>query len=389
MNKTLKQIKIEITHSSGAYKKKQVQIVKGKNAVVWDSLGNKYIDCIGGHGTANVGHCNKHILKALKKQLEKLVVCPESYCNDTRAELYEKLNKITPKNLTKTFLCNSGTEAVEGAIKIARFKTNRTEIIACMRAFHGRTMGSLSATWEKKYRKQFEPLVPHVKHIPYNNTEKLKEAITKKTAAFIIEPVLGEAGVIKAEKEFLKTARDLCNETNTTLIFDEIQTGFGRTGKMFALQHYKVEPDILCMAKSIAGGLPMGAIQIKKEYELKPGMHGSTFGGNPVVCAAAIATINFLKKQRIPQKAQKKGKYFLKKLKNIETSFESVREARGIGLMNAIEFKKSNLSFLNGMLEKKVLCLPSGKLSVRFLPPLVITKKQLSTVIKKAREVLK
>src|SRR3989338_1218590 len=269
MNQWEMQIEKENLHSTGLYLKKPVQIVSGKGALVYDAEGNEYIDCLGGHGTANVGHSNPYVVEAIKKQAEKLIVCPESYCNDARSELYEKLAEISPKGMAKSYLCNSGTEAVEASIKFSRLLTGRQGIIACMRGFHGRTYGALSATWEKKYREKFMPLVPGFSHVPYNNTEKLKETITKETAAFLVEPVLGEAGAIPAEKEFLKTARDMCTDRGAMLVLDEIQTGFCRTGKMFALEHYGIVPDMFCMAKSIAGGLPMGAVQFKGEVNIE------------------------------------------------------------------------------------------------------------------------
>ncbi len=281
-------IDVENQHTSGLYTKRPVAIVRGKGAHLWDANGKEYIDCVGGQGAANVGHANPAVAAAIAAQAQTLITCPEMFYNDRRALLEQRLCEIS--GFPRVFLCNSGTESVEAALKFARITTGRSQFVACMRGFHGRTMGALSATWEKKYREPFEPLVPGFQHIPFNRPEVLDAAITEETAAFIVEIVQGEGGVNPASTEFLMKAEQLCRERGALFIVDEVQTGFGRTGKMFAHQHHPIHPDLICLAKSIAGGIPMGAVLIGERVpELPPQVHGSTFGGNPLACAAALA----------------------------------------------------------------------------------------------------
>ena len=253
---------IENLHTSGVYAKRDLTIVRGEGATLWDEQGNAYIDCVGGQGAANLGHAHPAILAAINNQAARLISCPEMFYNDMRAQLLEKLTGLAPDGMSRAFLTNSGTETVEAAFKFARYSTGRTKIIATMRGFHGRTFGALSATWNKKYRQPFEPLVPDFAHVPYNNLEKLAAEMDDNTAAVILEVVQGEGGVYPGDADFLLGAQQLCHQRGALLIIDEIQTGFGRTGKMFALEHYALQPDMLCVAKSIAGGLPMGALLI-------------------------------------------------------------------------------------------------------------------------------
>src|SRR5450759_711589 len=279
---------LESSVSSGVYSKRPIAIVRGEGARLWDAEGREYIDCVGGQGTANVGHANPAVADAIAAQARTLISCPEMFYNDKRGEVEQKLVSLT--GLDKVFLCNSGAEANDGAYKFARVLTGRKEFVAAMRGFHGRTFGALSATWEKKYREPFEPLVPGFSHVPYNDSEALQAAVSDQTAALILEVVQGEGGVRPGAPAFLKLAQDLCQQRGALLIIDEVQTGFGRTGKLFAHQHYGLEPDLLCLAKSIAGGLPMGATLIHARHGALPQqVHGSTFGGNPLVCAASLA----------------------------------------------------------------------------------------------------
>ena len=284
-------IEVKSQHTSGLYVKQPIVIVRGQGALLWDVNGNKYVDCSSGHGVANLGHAHPKIAEAISKQASRLVTLFETFPNDQRAALMEKLTALTP-GLDRVFFCNSGTEAVEAAIKFARLSTGRKGIVAAIRGFHGRTMGSLSATWNKKYRDPFEPLVPGYSHVPYNNAEALEEAVTDQTAAVLLEPVQGEGGVYPADPSYMEAVREICNERGALLIMDEVQTGFGRTGRMFAYQHYGITPDLLCVAKSLAGGVPMGAVLIGPAVQnFAPGLHGSTFGGNPLSCAAAVAAL--------------------------------------------------------------------------------------------------
>ena len=378
---------IENLHTSGVYAKRDLTIVRGEGATLWDEQGNAYIDCVGGQGAANLGHAHPAILAAINNQAARLISCPEMFYNDMRAQLLEKLTGLAPDGMSRAFLTNSGTETVEAAFKFARYSTGRTKIVATMRGFHGRTFGALSATWNKKYRQPFEPLVPDFAHVPYNNLEKLAAEMDDNTAAVILEVVQGEGGVYPGDADFLLGAQQLCHQRGALLIIDEIQTGFGRTGKMFALEHYALQPDMLCVAKSIAGGLPMGALLIGERVgELSPGIHGSTFGGNPLTAAAALAALTTLADEQLPQRAAELGAYLLEELKNIESSL--IREVRGLGLMLGIEIKQKVAPYLQALTERGILALPAGLTVIRLLPPLVITKEQLAQVVAALRDVL-
>ncbi len=292
-------IDTESKYTSGVSSKRPLAIVRGKGAHVWDADGREYIDCVGGQGTANVGHGNQVVADAIAEQARNLISLTEIFYNDKRAAVEEKLVQISPNHANRVYLCNSGTEAIETGIKLARYATGRTGIVAFMRGFHGRTMGALSATWEPKYREPFQPLVPDFSHAPYDNLDKAREAITDKTAGVIVEVVQGEGGVRPGSMEFLRGLQDLCRERGAMLIVDEVQTGFCRTGKMFASEHYGLEGDFVCVAKSIAGGLPMGAVMIgERVKKLEPMIHGSTFGGNPLACAAAVAAIGYMESRK-------------------------------------------------------------------------------------------
>jgi acetylornithine/LysW-gamma-L-lysine aminotransferase len=376
---------LEGQYTSGVYTKRPVAIVRGLAAHLWDADGNEYIDCVGGQGAANLGHANPVVAQAIAEQATRLISCPEMFYNDRRAALEEKLAILT--GMGRVFLCNSGTEAIEAAIKFARLLTGRSEVVAAMRGFHGRTMGALSATWEKKYREPFEPLVPGFSHFPYNDQAALGAAVTDKTAAVILEVVQGEGGVRPGDPAFLKLAQNICRQMGALLIMDEIQTGWGRTGKMFAYQHYGLEPDLLCVAKSMAGGLPMGATMIHSRLgELPTQVHGSTFGGNPLACAASLAAIGYLEDNHLPERAAELGAWFLGKLSRIESPL--IREVRGLGLMAGIELKQKVTPYLQELMEKGVMALPAGLTVMRFLPPLVISKDDLQVVVEKVTEVL-
>jgi acetylornithine/LysW-gamma-L-lysine aminotransferase len=382
-NETIRQM--EDQYTSGVYTKRPVAIVRGLEAHLWDADGKEYIDCVGGQGAANLGHANPVVAQAIAEQAMRLISCPEMFYNDKRAALEEKLVSLT--GMGRVFLSNSGTEAVEAAIKFARLLTGRTEVVAAMRGFHGRTMGALSATWEKKYREPFEPLVPGFSHIPYNDLAALEAAVTGKTAAVMLEVVQGEGGVRPGDPAFLKLAQELCRQKGALLILDEIQTGWGRTGKMFAHQHYGLEPDLLVVAKSMAGGLPMGATLIASRLGALPGqVHGSTFGGNPLACAASLAAIGYLEENRLPERAAELGAWFLGMLSRIESPL--IREVRGLGLMAGIELKQKVTPYLQDLMGKGVMALPAGLTVMRFLPPLVISKSDLQIVVEKVSEVL-
>ncbi len=379
-------IEIENKHTSGIYAKQPLVIVRGQGASLFDANGVEYLDCSSGHGVANLGHAHPKIAEALFKQASTLITLFESFPNDKRAELMEKITALVP-GLDRVFFCNSGTESVEAAFKFARISTGRKNIVAAMRAFHGRTYGSLSATFNKKYREGFEPLVPGFSHVAYNNVEALDKAVNNETAAVILEVVQGEGGVYPASAEYMQAARRICDERGALLIVDEIQTGFGRTGKMFAIQHFGVTPDLLTCAKSLAGGVPMGAVLIGKNVKnLTPGVHGSTFGGNPLACAAAIAALTVMEEEDLPGQAEAKGKYLMGKLRAIQSP--NIREVRGLGLMVGIEMKQKVVPYIKALQEKKIIALNAGMTVIRLLPPLVITYEQIDRVVDALSEVL-
>jgi acetylornithine/LysW-gamma-L-lysine aminotransferase len=300
--------------------------------------------------------------------------------------LMEKITALVP-GLDRVFFCNSGTEAVEAALKFARISTGRKNFIAAMRAFHGRTFGSLSATFNKKYREGFEPLLPGVSHVSYNNIEALDKAVNAEMAAVILEVVQGEGGVYPASLEYIQAARRICDERGALLIIDEIQTGFGRTGRMFAIQHFGVTPDLLTCAKSLAGGVPMGAVLIGANVKnLTPGVHGSTFGGNPLSCAVANAALDVMAEEDLPRQAEVKGAYLMDRLKRIQSPH--IREVRGLGLMIGIEMKQKVAPYLKALQERKIIALNAGMTVIRLLPPLVITYEQIDHLVDVLTDVL-
>ncbi|MDG2375353.1 MAG: acetylornithine/succinylornithine family transaminase [Woeseiaceae bacterium] len=369
-------IELETKWGFEVYPKRDITLVRGQGATVWDDNGRAYIDCTAGVGVASVGHANPKVAEAIAKQASTLITCPGIFYNDVRAKLVEKLVDITPSSLTRAFLCNSGTEAMEAAIKFARHGTGRNEFVCAMRGFHGRTMGALSATF--KYREAFEPLLPGFEFVPYNKIEKLTDAISDTTAAVIVEPVQGEGGVRLGDREFLKTAQFLCNQHGAMLVMDEIQTGFCRTGAMFACEHHGLEPDILCLAKAIAGGVPMGAVMTSAKIEPGVGVHGTTFGGNPLAAAAALATIEFMQNHDLANESARKGARFVARLS--ETLPSSVREIRQLGLMIGIELKEKAKPHLLALMDAGILALPAGPTVIRLLPPLVISDEELDQV---------
>lgn len=380
-------IALEEAHTSGFYKKQPVVLVRGEGARVWDVEGREYIDCTSGHGVANIGHANPYVAEAIARQASRLITCSEIFYNDVRAELLATLSQITPPGLKRAFLCNSGTEAVEGALKIARLVTGRKNFIAAMRSFHGRTFGALSATWRKEYREPFEPLVPGFSFVPFNNLKAMEKAINQETAGVILEVVQGEGGVIPGKGEYLLGVQELCRKNGALFILDEVQTGFGRTGKMFACEHHGLEPDLMCVAKGLGGGVPFGAVMIHEKLgEMPKRLHGSTFGGNPLACAGALAAIRYLKEHDLPKRAAELGEYFLNRLSQINSPL--IREVRGLGLMVGIELKKEAAPYLEALVREGVLALFAGPTVIRFLPPLVITKDELDKVMEAVERVL-
>jgi acetylornithine/LysW-gamma-L-lysine aminotransferase len=327
---------------------------------------------------------------AIKAQAEQLITCHSCYYNDKRAEFIQKLVNITPKGLDKAFLSNSGAESVECAIKLARKATGKTEIIGAMGAYHGKTMGALSLTWDKKYREPFMPLVPDMKHVAPDNSDKIREAITDKTAAVIMEPIRGEGGIRVPPEGYLKQVQEICNEKGVLLILDEVQSGFGRTGKLFACQNWNVTPDIMCLAKPFAGGLPIGITVAREDLmsTLKVGEHSTTFSGSPLVCAAGCAAIDTLLEEKLADNAAVNGKYFKAQLEALAAKHKIVKEARGLGLMLGMELRYDVYGVILKTLNRGVLVIDAGRTVVRILPPLIINKEQIDRAVKALDEAL-
>ena len=367
------------------YPKRDVVFVRGKGCKLYDEEGKEYIDCASNVGVSAIGHGNEFVAQAIYEQYLRLANCYGIFYNNVRARLAEKLAHIAPGHLKKVFFCNSGTEAVEAAIKFARTSKGKKEIICAMRAFHGKTMGSLAATWEQEYKKPFMPMLEGFVHIPFNNFERLKSAVNENTAAIMLEVIQGESGVRIGDKRFFEDVRGLCDERGILLIIDEVQTGFGRTGKMFACEYY-VEPDILCLAKPMAGGIPMGAVLCSDKVKVPKKSHTSTFGGNPLACAASLATIDFIERENLVDRAKELGEYFLEKLKRIENP--KINEVRGLGLMIGIELNEKAEPYARLLIERGVIALLADKFTMRFLPPLIISKEEVDIVVKKVGEVL-
>jgi LysW-gamma-L-lysine/LysW-L-ornithine aminotransferase len=377
---------LELDNGVPLQPKRDLVAVRGEGALLFDEDGVEYIDCVGGIGVASVGHCHPKVVEAIQHQAAKLITCPNIMYNDVRSDLLEKLIEVTPENLTRAYLCNSGAESIEAALKFARLHTGRPNFVTAMRGFHGRTMGAVSATYTPKYREPFEPLIPGFSYVPFNKIEKLDQAVTEQTAAVMFEIVQGEGGVNPVDAEYLQAAQKLCRERGALLIVDEIQTGFCRTGKMFASNHYDLQPDIMCLAKALGGGMPIGATLISNEIAIGIGQHGTTFGGNPLACAAALAAINIYQSEKLDERANELGAYFEQQLDI--SSLSQVRSLRRMGLMIGIELKQKVQDKLAELLERKIIALPAGPNVIRLLPPLVIEKEQVDIVVKSLREIL-
>jgi LysW-gamma-L-lysine/LysW-L-ornithine aminotransferase len=365
------------------YHRFPIVIDRGKGAKVWDDAGNEYIDCMAGYGVALVGHCNDRVMEAIKNQLEKLMVCHMSTYNTTRSILLEKLRKVIPVGLDKMFFSNSGAEAVETALKFSRKFSGKPGIISMNGGYHGKTFGALSVTSSEKYRRPFEPLLEHVKFVPYGNISKLIDSIDDKIGTVILEPVQGESGIILPPPGFIQEVREICSRHSLVLIFDEIQSGFGRTGKMWAAENWNTTPDIVCVAKGIAGGFPMGLTITKSEIidSMKIGEHSSTFAGNPLACAAASASIDALVLDGLIKNAAETGLYFKNLLIELKEKHKIVREVRGLGMMLALELRFDVRNILMDGITNGILMLYSGRNVIRLLPPLLIDKGLVSNFV--------
>ncbi len=379
---------VEAQLGSGVYALKDIALSRGEAARVQDVEGRWYIDCASGHGVANVGHSHPAVVAAVEEQVSRLMVCAGSTPNDRRAELFEALQRFSGGLFERFFLCNSGTEAVEAALKFVRLSTARPGIVAATRAFHGRTMGSLSVTWNKTFREPFAPLVPEVTHVRAGDLAAFEVAIDERTACVILEVVQGEGGVHPAQPDFLHGIRTLCDERGALLVLDEVQTGFGRTGRAFAYEHFDLRPDLVALGKAMAGGVPMGAVMIGGAVASLPrGTHGSTFGGNPLSCAAASATIGVLEAEALCERSRELGAWLRRELRGLDSAL--IREVRGLGLMLGMDLRCRVAPILRELQQRGVLALPAGPSVLRLLPPLVIEREQLEVVVQEIARALR
>ncbi|MDI1495909.1 MAG: acetylornithine and succinylornithine aminotransferase [Cenarchaeum symbiont of Oopsacas minuta] len=380
----------EEEYMGNLYQKFPVTIHKGSGARVWDDTGREYIDCMGGYGVALVGHRNKRVVNALQKQLGEIITVHSSLYSTTRLEFLKKLFSIAPSKLSQVHLNNSGAESVEAAIKFARKYTKRKRMVAMRGSYHGKTMGALSLTFNPKYRKSFEPLVDLVEFVPFGDIDALQNVIDDQTAMLIIEPIQGESGIHVAPNGFLQKARSICDDSGTLLVFDEIQCGLGRTGRMWACEHWDTIPDILCASKGIAGGIPMGVTLTKPEIiaSISKGEHSSTFGGNPLACAAAKAAITALTDDGLVKNAASVGAVLIDGLKSLASKHPIIREVRGMGLMVGVELKFDVREILLDAIKNGMLLLYSGRNVLRFLPPLSISKEEVQKVLVTLDELL-
>ena len=386
---------LEKEHMSGGMARRNVLILRGEGARLFDASGKEYLDLAGANGWAALGHAHPAVTRAIREQAERLVCYTENGFNDQRALWMAELSALLEREigadergpLTRIHPCNSGTEAVEGGIKAARWFTGRPGVVAAKRGFHGRTLGSLSATWKPHYREPFQPLVPGYTHVPYNDAAALEKAVDDRTAAVLLEVVQGEGGVYPATEEFLDTARRICRERGALLLYDEVQTGFGRTGKWFAACHYEAGPDLLLLGKALGGGIPMGAVAWRRDLgTFQAGRHASTFGGNPLACAASRAALRVMEEEDLPGRAARLGEKALAAFR--EERPPLVRQVRGRGLMIGLELKTKVQPYIQALMERGIWTLPAGPTVLRLLPPLVIAQEDLERAVRTILEVL-
>ena len=366
------------------YQRFPVTIEKGQGSHVWDVNNKEYIDCMGGYGVALVGHRNERVVNAIKAQIGRILTVHSSFYNKTREEFLENLIKVAPKGLSQVHLNNSGSESVEAAIKFARKFSGKKGMVAMKGSYHGKSMGALSLTFNPKYRKSFQPLVEKVSFSSYGDIDELRDTVDKDTAFVILEPIQGESGIHVPPDSFLQDVRKLCDENKILLIFDEIQSGLGRTGSMWAADHWKTVPDIMCVAKGIAGGVPMGVTLVRPDIlsAMKKGEHSSTFGGNPLSCAAGTATIQALTQDGLIENAKNLGQKLQHGLEELKSKHKIIREVRGKGLMIGVELRFEVKDILMEGIKNGLLLLYSGRNILRFLPPLVISEEDVTKTLK-------
>lgn len=373
------------------YTKSPLILAKGKGSKVWDIHNKMYLDFFPGWGVCNLGHCHPKVVEAVRDQISKLIFIPNNYYHVNQAKLAKEI--VYRSFPSKVFFCNSGAEANEAAIKLSRkFGQGRYEIITFLNSFHGRTLAAVAATGQKKYQEGFQPLPEGFKSVKFNDIEAVKNAISDKTVAIMLELIQGEGGVNVADGDFVRELRRVCDEKNLLLIIDEVQTGIGRTAKMFCHQHYGITPDIMTLAKALGGGLPIGAMVVKKELSeiLGPGMHASTFGGGPVICKAALAVLKAIQKEKILSHAQKMSEYLFLKLNELKKEFSSkIKEVRGIGLMAGVELNAEGKSIAQECIKKGLLINCTHETVLRLMPALNITKSEIDKAINILGSVLK
>ena len=374
----------EDNYLGNLYQRFPVTIEKGQGSHVWDVNNKEYIDCMGGYGVALVGHRNERVVNAIKAQIGKILTVHSSFYNKTREEFLENLIKVAPKGLSQVHLNNSGAESVEAAIKFARKFSGKKGMVAMKGSYHGKSMGALSLTFNPKYRESFQPLVEKVSFSSYGNIDELRATVDNDTAFVILEPIQGESGIHVPPDSFLHDVRKLCDENKILLIFDEIQSGLGRTGSMWAADHWKTVPDVMCIAKGIAGGVPMGVTLVRPDIlsVMKKGEHSSTFGGNPLSCAAGTATIQALTQDGLIENAKNMGQKFQQGLDELKSRHKIIREVRGKGLMIGVELKFEVKDILMEGIKNGLLLLYSGRNILRFLPPLVISEEDVTKTLK-------
>jgi len=371
------------------YTRVPITLVKGSGMRVWDEFGNEYLDFFPGWGAGNLGHCHPKVVAALHQQIDEIMHIPNVYYNDRQGELAQLIIENTFDG--QVFFCNSGAEANEGAIKLARKRNPaKKKIITLNNSFHGRTITTVTATGQTEYQQGFDPLPEGFYYCEVNDQQMLQAMMDNTVAAVMLEPVQGEGGIVPLTAEFLQAARKLCDEHDALLILDEVQTGIGRTGKLFAYQHFGIEPDVLTMAKSLGGGIPIGAFAVKREScsVLQPGSHGSTFGGNPVACAAAIAVLNAIRDENLLENSTRMGQYFRTKLEGLKTKFDCIREVRGLGLMLGVELTIPGKEVVEKCRARKLLINCTHKNVLRLMPAINVTKEQIDLAVAIIAEVL-
>jgi acetylornithine/LysW-gamma-L-lysine aminotransferase len=369
------------------YAKREIALVRAEGCHLWDAEGKRYLDFASNYGVNILGHANPAVTAAIAGQAGRLLSCHQSFYNDARARYVERLTGLLPAGLGSVFFSNSGAEAVEAGLKFARAATGRPGVVAAKRGYHGRTMGALSATADKKYREPYMPLLPGYRHVAFGSVEELDAALGPDVGAVILEPVQGEGGVHQAPQGYLGAARALAHERGALLILDEVQTAF-RTGRLFAYEHAGVAPDVLCLSKGIANGVPMGVTVVSPELaaELPAGSHGNTFGGGPLAAAAALAVLDELERRELLLHSARMGERLLGRLRGL--GVPGVREARGVGLMVALELKDRSTKFLRALQERGFIALPGGPTTLRFLPPLVVQPADIDALADALGEIL-